>query len=140
MSNYPPGMRESDIPGFNDWDTVEYRSCGSPDAIVVAMDTVGLYVDIGRAVEHLYKHQRGAKLVSQNNETYYDLAIQTLKRVSSNIQCESYEVTVEKCPWKGETDITYSDDKMFWECPLCRTEHEEDQIDPREFYEPEIDN
>jgi hypothetical protein len=135
-NNYPPGMRESDIPGFNDWETTEERSCGIADAVVVTMDTAGLYVDIGWALEYLYKHQKGAKFIGERD--YFDLAIDTLRRTRESIEKESYEVTAETCPFKGEVDVLYSEGKMFWECPLCHVEHDEEEIDFREFYNPEI--
>lgn len=138
MWNYPPGMKESDIPGFNDWETTEERTCEASDAIVVTMDTVGLYLDLGWALQYLYKHQNGDKFLGDRD--YFQFSIDTLRRTRENIERYSYEVTAEKCPFKGEVDVVYSEGKIFWECPLCHNEHEEDQIDPREFYEPDIDN
>ena len=118
-NNYPDGMRESDIPGWNDWDTVIYGTCDAPDVMVdvVDLDTFRSYlVSIRKILENKFlpTNDAGLKLA-------IDRVNELIKIANNPMKAEIYN-----CPFDGEVDAIGSGNTYYWQCPICEVEHEQE--------------
>ena len=118
-SNYPDGMRESDIPGWNDWDTTVDGTCGASDVMIDVVD-VDMFrsnlLSIRKILENKFlpSNDAGLKLA-------IDRVNELLKFTNNPMNAE-----VHNCPFEGDVDAIGSGNTAYWQCPICEVEHEQE--------------
>jgi hypothetical protein len=118
-NNYPDGMRESDIPGWNDWDTTLDGTCDAPDVTVglVDIDTFRVYlISIRKILENKFLPSN-----DENLKKAIDRVNELINLVNNPMKAEVYN-----CPFEGEVDAVGSGNTLYWNCPICQTEHEQE--------------
>ena len=117
-NNYPDGMKESDIPGWNDWDTTIVGECNTADVKINVVDleiVLNYLISIRKIVENDFA----------TNGDNPDLGV-ALDRINQLITMVRNPVSAEvyNCPFNGEVDALGSGNTLYWQCPWCETEHE----------------
>ena len=112
MSNYPPGVtgRELEIAGPS-WEGHVDRACDEPD-VQIRMVTA----EVASLIEK-WLNVRGA-----DSEP---MAKERMLRALMQAQ-DPWEITMENCPFESEVEAWAHRGMLHWTCPLCGTEHEED--------------
>lgn len=123
-SNYPPGVtgHEIEIAGAY-WEDTAERTCGMRDAdITVISNRLAVAVDQMRTA-HFARHEQG-----ESAEKAYQQALHRVVSEAVLYNRDVCTISVEECPFEGEVWVTqnYRGGVLHWECPLCKTEHEED--------------
>jgi hypothetical protein len=115
MWNYPDGMRESDIPGWNEWETMIDATCN------YGMDLK--FVDPDELKDIV---QRIASLVSKDGmagRTNHFAEISKELEKANNLINDAPIFYVE-CDFKGEVEAICDGNSYGWQCPKCNAEHE----------------
>jgi len=118
MNNYPPGVSESNIPGWNNFDLEIYVECMSKNKSIKVIDVQDAIV-VSQWIKQLLSRE-----INEPNST--DL-VRALERVEQLINILNYKCTVnvDNCPFKGDVDASSDGETLFWQCPMCDTEHED---------------
>lgn len=123
-SNYPPGVtgHEIEIAGAYWEDSVE-RVCGMRDAdITVINNRLAVAVaDLQKARGDVHDRVEGAEFA-------YERARHRVLSEAVLYNQDVCTISVAECPFEGDVWVTqnYRGGVLSWECPLCKTVHEED--------------
>lgn len=124
-SNYPPGMKESDIPGFGDHETQVKVECGTKDVMISVLRDPGEILDsLYRATAVLVKVVAGSEAPA-GRITYPKQVEQRLNTVLRLFKDDTAKVVVDQCPFQGYIEVLVdgSPQEFEWECPLCGSIH-----------------
>lgn len=117
MSNYPPGVtgNEPQIAGLGE--RVAEKECLEylPTVSLLAEDTKTWIKHLAELLE------RGAS----------DQAIKSAaKYLVRSAEQFKFDYPIEECPYRGPVDIQYDRYMEYWECPVCGTDHEDEDEPP----------
>jgi hypothetical protein len=112
LSNYPPGVtgNEYEIAG-PDWEETVYRSCDSQKEFVIWPHEVNIIL------EQISK-------LEDSPQKFYHLPELTTKLVQALRFGEASSVD-SPCPFEGDVDAQGYGHTILWTCPLCNTDHED---------------
>jgi hypothetical protein len=131
-NNYPPGVRESDIPGYDDQYHTEHRQCGASDVSLLVVDVNEISSAVTAAVDYIKRHQeRDGESGVAAAVTFLDKAVTRLS-YASKLLGDNMFVEAD-CPFEGEVDVLYGGGAWGWDCPLCGTEHQGDIKRERDY-------
>ena len=103
MSNYPDGMRESDIPGWYDTESVE--TCNSAEQVHVVPPS--LFDSL----------QELSREVSAMKDAVPEDLFKRLRHVLSEVTIAGETL---ECSFDGEVIV----DRNGWDCPACETHYD----------------
>ena len=107
MSNYPDGMREADIPGWDDTESIEV--CNSEEQVhVVPPSLFDSLQELSREVSAI----RNAEVPEDMQELF-----KRLKHVLSEITIAGETL---QCSFDGEVLV----DRNGWDCSVCETHYD----------------
>jgi hypothetical protein len=117
-NNYPDGMRESDIPGWNEYDT------SVTDATCDASDVTLSFVDLEIVESYLIKiynlvNNEFLKINSDELKTILDKISELTKIIKHPVNAEVYN-----CPFNDDVEAVGDGNEIYWSCPWCQTEHQ----------------
>ena len=124
-NNYPPGVRESDIPGYDDHYSTETRECGATEIKLKAIDVYDLSVHVEGALTSVKRHLSGDGEPGKIGIPHLDRAVNRLTYAVGLLKDQVLEADAD-CPFEGEVEVCYGGGTWSWECPLCGTEHQGD--------------
>lgn len=116
-NNYPDGMRESDIPGYNEYDITINAECGAPDVTLgfVDLDHVNAYI------LKIYNLVNKEFLKGKNPDLGVVLTrLDELKKIVNN----PVKTEVHNCPFDDEVEAVGDGSEIYWTCPWCESEHQ----------------
>ena len=122
-NNYPPGVRESDIPGYDQQEHVEHRTCGATEITLQVVDVGQVAMAVRDALGHIKRHQNGDGDPGRVGIPLLDRAVNRLTYAAKLVNEEMLQADAD-CPFEGEVEVTYGGGTWGWECPLCGTEHQ----------------
>jgi hypothetical protein len=115
MWNYPDGMRESDIPGWNEWETMIDATCNN------AMDLD--FIDLDELKDMIkvitFLEAKDGMVGRANNFSIISKELQKVNNLLNN----PTKFYVE-CDFKGEVEAICDGNSYGWQCPKCNAEHE----------------
>lgn len=122
-NNYPPGVRESDIPGYDQQEHVEHRECGATDVTLPVVDVYQIDSAVQGALGYIKRHQSGDAEPGRVGVPLLDRAVNRLTYAVKLLNDEALNADTD-CPFEGEVEVIYGGGTWGWECPLCGTEHQ----------------
>jgi len=139
MSNYPAGMTSSDIPGWDEREMEIYTRCDAPDAEVRVADLDNALITVSwikKLIENEINQVPPPKGLAPNLER----ALQKVNEIKTTLSYKT-TATVDYCPFEGDVESVFSGRTVYWKCPICSAEHEDDssiyETDPSEYYDGE---
>lgn len=106
MSNYPDGMRESDIPGWYDTESVE--KCDSGEQVhLIPPSLFDSLQELSREVSAI----RNAEVPEDMQDLF-----KRLRHVLSEITIAGESL---ECSFEGDVIV----DRSGWDCPVCETHY-----------------
>jgi len=124
MSYYPAGMRESDIPGWDEREMEIYARCDAPDAEVRVAD-LDHALNIASWIKKLIENEINGVEPPKGYGPNLERALQKVENIKTVL---SYKTTavVDFCPFEGDVEALFSGGTAAWQCPICNAEHEDD--------------
>lgn len=122
-NNYPPGVRESDIPGYDQREFMEHRTCDATEVMFKTIDVYSVDSAVQTALGYVKRHQDGDGESGVLGTPLLDRAVSRLTYAVKLLNDEAYDVDGD-CPFEGEVEVIYGGGTWSWECPLCGSEHQ----------------
>jgi hypothetical protein len=113
MSNYPDGMRESDIPGW--YDTESLEKCNSGEQVHVVPPS--LFDSLQELSRELQDPATTTPATIQQRLPYIQDLLKRLRHVLSEITIAGETL---ECSFDGDVIV----DKSGWDCPVCETHYD----------------
>ena len=116
MSNLPPGVtgNEVEIAGAREFD--DTRECTAEGVSLMTITPYGKK-QIEDAIMTLVKWRSGDETAK----------IAPAEFILRNALADIEDVDIEvQCPFMGDVTLQYANGVTTWQCPVCRTEHEEE--------------
>jgi hypothetical protein len=123
--NYPPGMKESDIPGWGDHEVEVETTCTATNVEIEVLRDLSEIASLMRQTK-MCLESLGGKSNPPHTIPFDRRAIQYLDTAMRLFANDRTKVTVNKCPYSGYTEIVTdgSPQDFDWDCPFCGTVNE----------------
>lgn len=121
MSNYPPGVSgmEPEIAGLPEFELA--RTCDNESALYVPAKTV---------TDQIYWLSQEIAKLNRNDLVRPGMFDRVTSMLEELIVATTRDGAEFACEWDDKVDVEYSNGMVFWVCPRCGMEHEDD-------YEPD---